>query len=334
MLAFFMPNVTLSTMSGEFSLIEKYFVGRQASRKDVLLAAGDDCALVKVPEGLSVAISTDTLVSGTHFLENANPAWVAHKALASNISDLAAMGATPAWVSFALTMPEPDEAWLAPFCDAFFELADYYGVQLIGGDTTKGPLSLTLTVQGLVDPDKALRRDGAQVGDWVYVTGDLGDSKAGLDVILNPELKSQPFAQELEQRHYLSTPRVMVGQALLNLASSAIDISDGLISDLQHILKRSSVGASLDVSLLPVSNALIQFTGALAKAQQYALSSGEEYELCFTVPEHNKGSIESALAHCGAKITCIGQIRPQGTFELHQQGQALDWVLQGYDHFK
>ncbi|MCG9684406.1 thiamine-phosphate kinase [Vibrio sp. Isolate23] len=320
-------------MSGEFNLIEKYFVGRQPSRKDVLLAAGDDCALVKVPEGLSVAISTDTLVSGTHFLAGANPAWVAHKALASNISDLAAMGATPAWVSFALTMPEADEAWLAPFCEAFFELANYYGIQLIGGDTTKGPLSLTLTVQGLVDPDKALRRDGAQVGDWIYVTGDLGDSKAGLDVILDATQRTKPFAEELERRHYLSTPRVLAGQALLNLASSAIDISDGLISDLKHILKCSSVGASLDVALLPVSNELIQFSGSLTTAQQYALSSGEEYELCFTVPEQNKGSIDSALSHCGAKISCIGQIRPEGTFDLHHQGQVLDWALQGYDHF-
>lgn len=321
-------------MSGEFNLIEKYFVNRQKQRKDVILAAGDDCALVKVPENLSVAISTDTLVAGTHFLSDADPAWVAHKALASNISDLAAMGATPSWVSLALTMPEPDEAWLAPFCNAFFELADYYGIQLIGGDTTKGPLSITLTIQGLVDADKALRRDGAQVGDWVYVSGDLGDSKAGLDVVLDNSLRSKPFAGQLEKRHYLATPRVLVGQALLNLASSAIDISDGLISDIKHILQRSQVGVSLDVAQLPVSNELIQFVGSTTAAQQYALTSGEEYELCFTVPEQNKGSIESALAHCGAKITCIGQIRPQGTFELHNNGQPIDWHLSGYDHFK
>ncbi|MCG9752437.1 thiamine-phosphate kinase [Vibrio brasiliensis] len=321
-------------MSGEFNLIEKYFVNRQKQRKDVILAAGDDCALVKVPENLSVAISTDTLVAGTHFLSDADPAWVAHKALASNISDLAAMGATPSWVSLALTMPEPDEAWLAPFCNAFFELADYYGIQLIGGDTTKGPLSITLTVQGLVDADKALRRDGAQVGDWVYVSGDLGDSKAGLDVVLDNSLRSKPFAGQLEKRHYLATPRVLVGQALLNLASSAIDISDGLISDIKHILQRSQVGVSLDVAQLPVSNELIQFVGSTTAAQQYALTSGEEYELCFTVPEQNKGSIESALAHCGAKITCIGQIRPQGTFELHNNGKPIDWHLSGYDHFK
>ncbi|KHA60057.1 thiamine monophosphate kinase [Vibrio variabilis] len=320
-------------MSGEFNLIEKYFVGRQKQRNDVLLAAGDDCALVQVPQGLSVAISTDTLVAGTHFLEDADPALVAHKALASNISDLAAMGATPAWVSFALTMPEPDEVWLAPFCESFFSLADYFGIQLIGGDTTKGPLSLTLTVQGLVNPEKALRRNGARVGDRIYVTGNLGDSKAGLDVILSAQQEDKPYASELEQRHYLSSPRVLVGQALLGLASSAIDISDGLISDLKHILKRSNVGASIDVSTLPVSNELVQFLGSAEQAQQYALSSGEEYELCFTVPEQNLGAIESALAHCGTQITCIGQIRPEGMFEIHTQGKALDWTLSGYDHF-
>ena len=321
-------------MSGEFNLINRYFSNRQPQRKDVFLALGDDCALVKPPENVRIAISTDTLVAGTHFLIDANPAWVAHKALASNISDLAAMGATPAWVSFALTMPTPDEAWLKPFCDAFFELANYYNIQLIGGDTTKGPLSLTLTVQGFVPQEQALLRSGAKVGDWVYVTGDLGDSKAGLDVILNNTLRAKPFALELEKRHYLSTPRILAGQALLNLASAAIDISDGLVSDIKHILERSQVGVSLDVAALPLSQELLQFVGNLEIAQQYALTSGEEYELCFTVPEQNKGSIESALAHCGCKVSCIGQIRPQGTFELHHQGKVLNWQLNGYDHFK
>ena len=321
-------------MSGEFNLINRYFSNRQPQRKDVFLALGDDCALVKPPENVRIAISTDTLVAGTHFLIDANPAWVAHKALASNISDLAAMGATPAWVSFALTMPTPDEAWLKPFCDAFFELANYYNIQLIGGDTTKGPLSLTLTVQGFVPQEQALLRSGAKVGDWVYVTGDLGDSKAGLDVILNNALRAKPFALELEKRHYLSTPRILAGQALLNLASAAIDISDGLVSDIKHILERSQVGVSLDVAALPLSQELLQFVGNLEIAQQYALTSGEEYELCFTVPEQNKGSIESALAHCGCKVSCIGQIRPQGTFELHHQGKVLNWQLNGYDHFK
>ncbi|MCG3730575.1 thiamine-phosphate kinase [Vibrio cincinnatiensis] len=321
-------------MFGEFNLIEKYFSDRQPQRKDVHLALGDDCAIVNVPDNVRVAISTDTLVAGTHFLADANPAWVAHKALASNISDLAAMGATPAWVSMALTLPSIDETWLAPFCSAFFDLANYYNVQLIGGDTTKGPLAITLTVQGFVPRDQALRRNQAKVGDWIYVTGELGDSKAGLDVILDSTKRSLPFAAELEQRHYLSTPRVLVGQALLNLASSAIDISDGLMADLGHILHCSQVGASIDVNALPISKALRQFIGDDMLAQQYALTSGEEYELCFTVPEENKGSLESALAHTASKVTCIGQIRPQGIVELTRQGEKLDWSLTGYDHFK
>lgn len=321
-------------MSGEFNLITKYFSSRQPQRKDVHLSLGDDCAIVKAPENVRLAISTDTLVCGTHFLPGADPAWVAHKALASNISDLAAMGATPAWVSLALTMPEADESWLAPFCDAFFELANYYNIQLIGGDTTKGPLSLTLTVQGFVPAEKALLRSGAKPGDWIFVTGELGDSKAGLEVILEPAKRHRLYASELEKRHFISTPRVLAGQALLNLASSAIDISDGLIADLKHILENSGVGASIDISTLPISKELIQFVEDRSVAQHYALTSGEEYELCFTVPEENRGSIESALAHCGTKVTCIGQIRPLGVFELHDQGKAVNWSLSGYEHFK
>lgn len=191
----------------------------------------------------------------------------------------------------------------------FFELAKYYNVQLIGGDTTKGPLSITLTVQGFLPKEQAMLRSGAKVGDWLYVTGDLGDSRL-LDVILDPEKRHLPFADILEQRHYLSTPRIVAGQALVHLASSAIDISDGLIADLQHILRRSNVGASIDVSLLPLSKELLQFVDSVTSAQQYALTSGEEYELCFTIPEENRGSLENALAHCGTKVTCIGQIRP------------------------
>jgi thiamine-monophosphate kinase len=322
-------------MLGEFNLIDKYFSCQPVERKDVLLGIGDDCALVKPPENVRIAISTDTLVAGTHFLPDANPRWIAHKALASNISDLAAMGATPAWVSLALTLPDIDEAWLTPFCEGFFELANYYNIKLIGGDTTKGPLSITLTVQGFVPADKALLRRGAKVGDWIYVTGQLGDSKAGLDVILDKTLRDRPFADELERRHFLSAPRVLAGQALLNIASAAIDISDGLISDLQHILTRSEVGASIDVSCLPISNELMAFChDEQEMVQRYALTSGEEYELCFTVAEENKGSLESALSHTGTTITCIGQIRAKGQLVLHNEDLPIMWDITGYDHFK
>ncbi|MDW6001633.1 thiamine-phosphate kinase [Vibrio mangrovi] len=322
-------------MTGEFSLIDRFFKQRQAQRKDVQLGIGDDCAIVKVPEQVRLAISTDTMVSGTHFLPDANPAWVAHKALASNLSDLASMGATPAWCSLALTLPETDTEWLSQFCDAFFELASYYNIQLIGGDTTRGPLSITLTVHGFVPEDQVLTRQGAKVGDWIYVTGTLGDSKAGLELILSGEQMVHPSGAELEKRHYLSSPRVLAGQALLKLASSAIDISDGLAADVQHILECSGVGASIDVSCLPVSKELLQYLGDdIVKAQQYALTSGEEYELCFTVSEGNKGSLESALSHCDTPLTCIGQIRPQGQWELHDKGKPLAWNLTGYDHFR
>ena len=321
-------------MPGEFDFIQRYLSNRQVNRKDVHLSLGDDCAIVKAPDNVRIALSTDTLVAGTHFLSNANPAWVAHKALASNLSDLAAMGATPAWVSLALTLPEMDEAWLAPFCDTFFELANYYHVQLIGGDTPRGPLSMTLTVQGFIPENTALLRSGAKVGDWIFVTGELGDSKAGLDVILDNSLSTKPFASELEKRHYIATPRIVVGQALLPHASAAVDISDGLIADLRHILSRSGVGASIDVSQLPFSPELLAYCGDENVARQYALTSGEEYELCFTVPAAQRKTVENALAHTGTKVTCIGQIRPQGVFELHDKGRAVDWQLTGYDHFK
>ncbi len=321
-------------MSGEFNLIEKYFVDQQAQRSDVVLAAGDDCALVSAPVGSLIAISTDTLVAGTHFLASANPRWVAHKALASNISDLAAMGATPAWVSFALTMPEIDEIWLAPFCEGFFALADQYGLQLIGGDTTKGPLSLTLTVQGLVPQGEALLRSGAQVGDGIYVTGLLGDSQAGLDVILDKSNATKPFASELEKRHYLSTPRTQVGEALRGIASAAIDISDGIISDLGHILKRSGVGAQVEVEQLPLSQPLLEFVGSPPQAQQYALTSGEEYELCFTVPDSREDAMWQALQDIDCQITRIGTINDDDKLKLTLDGQDLAWQLSGYDHFK
>ncbi len=321
-------------MLGEFNLIEKYFSGRQKQRKDVDLAPGDDCAIVCVPGDMRIAVSTDTLVAGTHFLADADPAWVAHKALASNLSDLAAMGATPAWVSLALTLPEQDETWIKPFCTSFFELANDFDIQLIGGDTTKGPLSITLTVQGLLPKDKALCRDGARSGELIFVTGELGDSIAGLEVILGHEASSKPFSQQLKKRHYLATPRILAGQALLDIASSCIDISDGLISDLQHILKCSNVGATLNVNALPFSDELLAFCCDEEQAQKLALMSGEEYELCFTVPTQNKDRLERVLADIGVKVTCIGQTHSESGLNLSKNGKKVDWQLYGYDHFK
>lgn len=321
-------------MANEFDLIARYFENQAVKRKDVPLAIGDDCALLEVPNGSQLAVSTDSLVAGTHFLADADPSWIAHKALASNLSDLAAMGATPAWVSLALTMPQPDETWLAGFCKGFFALAEYYNVQLVGGDTTKGPLSITLTVHGFIPTGKALTRSGARSGDWIYVTGNLGDSAAGLALLLGQKTVDDPaLAATLLERHHKAEPRILAGQALRGLASSALDISDGLISDLGHILQRSGVAAEIDVDKLPLSPELIAFEPERDTALQLALASGEEYELCFTVPEQNRGAVDTALARSGVRATCIGQLRPGQGITLIRENQPLSWKLHGYDHF-
>lgn len=338
MLAFFIYSghlivESIITMPGEFSLIDKYFSHQQQQRKDVILAQGDDCAIVAPAHHSHLAISTDMLVSGTHFLADADPAHIAHKALASNISDLAAMGAAPAWVSMGIALPDVDEAWLARFCQAFFALADYYGIQLIGGDTTKGPLTITLTVQGTLPEGKGLTRSGANIGDWIYVTGSLGDAKAGLDVILNQRVSDDiELNERLIQSHFMATPRVLGGIALRDIASSAIDISDGLVSDLGHILTRSEVGARIDVAALPTSKDLQLFLHDEDLIQHYALTSGEEYELCFTVPEANRGQLEVALSN--TPFSCIGRITGTGQLDLHRNNIPLDWNVKGFDHFK
>lgn len=321
-------------MPGEFDIIKAYFSDKQGGRKDVCLNIGDDCAIVSAPDRARIAITTDTLVEGTHFLPDTNPAWIAHKALVSNISDLTAMGATPAWCSLALTLPDMDEAWVASFSNAFFALADYYNVHLIGGDTTKGPLSITITIQGFVPHDRAMQRNGAKVGDWIYVTGLLGNSQAGLDVILDPKLDGSPHSQYLKEQHFLSTPRVLAGQALVNIASSAIDISDGLVADLRHVLAASNVGAKIHLESLPVSAELVSFLhGDQEKAYQYALTSGEEYELCFTIPDYSRIALENAMTYTGTKYTCIGQIQSGSDISLYLNGQKTEWNLLGYDHF-
>lgn len=318
----------------EFDLIRDYFARQPVSRRDVALGIGDDCAITQVPEGCQLAITTDTMVEGTHFLATASASDIAHKALASNLSDLAAMGAMPAWCSLALTLPEPDEAWVAGFCQGFSALAEYFQVQLIGGDTTRGPKSITMTLHGHVPHGQALTRDGAKPGDWLYVTGTLGDSQAGLNYVLGKPVTDEARAATLINRHYRAQPRVTAGQALRGIASAAIDISDGLVSDIQHILKASGVGASIDVTQLPLSEALLADVDSRETAQKLALTSGEEYELCFTVPEMYRGTLETTLKHTGVTAACIGQINGSQSLQLMADGNPLDWTLSGWDHFK
>ncbi|MDD9176378.1 thiamine-phosphate kinase [Aliivibrio finisterrensis] len=329
-------------MSSEFNLIDRFFVQNNVSRSDVDLGIGDDCALVSVPEGYQVAITTDTLAAGTHFLIDADPVKVGYKALASNLSDLAAMGAKPTWVSLALTLPKPDEKWLEGFCEGFFGLAKQHNVQLIGGDTTKGPLSITITVQGLVPRGEGLTRKGAKVGDDIYVTGFIGDSAAGLEILLdtNKQIKTQ-LEQELEHRHYYSNPKVQLAQKIRHLCHSALDISDGLISDLGHILKQSNVSAKIQVNALPISDELLAFySHDIDKCLKTALVSGEEYELCFTAPKENREAIKQISFLLNHDVSIIGEISegPFTTLEnnvkLRKDSISLDWVLYGYDHFR
>lgn len=319
---------------GEFDLIARYFNRFRTARQDVQLGIGDDCALLTVTDKQQIAVSTDTLVEGIHFLKTISPADLGYKALAVNLSDLAAMGANPAWVSLALTLPEVDADWLEAFSDSLFEQLDYYGMQLIGGDTTRGPLSMTLTIQGLVPAGRALLRSGARVGDWIYVTGTLGDSAAGLAILQDRLLLDDERASKaLIKRHLRPLPRVLQGQALRQLATSAIDISDGLIADLGHILKASDCGARLDLDLLPYSAELQQQVEP-EQALKWALTGGEDYELCFTVPEINRGALEVALGHLGVQFTCIGQIAPLSEgIKYQRSGKTVELEWRGFDHF-
>lgn len=319
---------------GEFSLIARYFDRVRSSRLDVETGIGDDCALLNIPEKQTLAISTDTLVAGNHFLPNIDPADLAYKALAVNLSDLAAMGADPAWLTLALTLPEVDEPWLEAFSDSLFALLNYYDMQLIGGDTTRGPLSMTLGIHGYIPAGRALKRSGAKPGDWIYITGTPGDSAAGLAVLQNRlQVSEETDARYLIQRHLRPTPRILHGQALRDIASAAIDLSDGLISDLGHIVKASGCGARVEVDALPKSDAMMRHVDD-GQALRWALSGGEDYELCFTVPELNRGALDVAIGQLGVPFTCIGQMSADiEGLNFVRDGMPVTFDWKGYDHF-
>lgn len=317
----------------EFDLIDRYFASGGHKRKDVIVGIGDDCAVTTVAENQQLAITTDTLVGGVHFLIDAPARSVAYKAVAVNLSDLAAMGAEPAWISLSLSMPSIDEDWLEEFVSGLYELTQYYSVQLIGGDTVCGPMSMTITAQGFVPPSSELKRSTAKPGDWIYVTGTLGDAGAGL-AILKGELQAETENREyLVNRHHFPTPRVMAGTALRRTANSCIDISDGLVADLQHIMDASDCGALLHVDRLPISNALFETVEA-KKAYELALTAGDDYELIFTVNEEQRGNLETTLANANVNVTCIGQVnghKGQLDLKLYEDRFELNDDA-GYEH--
>ncbi len=321
----------------EFELINSYFAERGPKRKDVILGVGDDAALTKVPEDNLLVVATDTMVEGVHFFKDAPAKSIGHKSLAVNLSDFAAMGAEPAWASIAITMPEVDETWVKEFTDGLFEIAEYYNVQIIGGDTTQGPLTITVSIKGFIREEKALLRSGAKTGDWIYVTGQLGDAaltvanKLG-QVDINPN-----FAALSEQKFNYPTARIAAGHVLRHAATSAIDISDGLVQDLTHILKASEVSAELWLEDLPISPSVTSMLPE-DKATELALIGGEDYELLFTVPEEKKAYLEQNATAMGVEFNCIGQIRSAGTTDaeivLLRNGEVVPMpTKRGFQHF-
>lgn len=316
----------------EFSLIETYFTDLTTKRDDVELGIGDDCALLQCPDDHVVAVSIDTLVEGIHFFKDVDPESLGHKSLAVGLSDLAATGAKPAWFTLALTLPDVEEKWLKGFSHGLDKLAKQYDIQLVGGDTTKGPLTISIQVHGFVKPEQALRRDGAQVGDLIYVTGSLGDAGAALQLKLetwSDEHLSIADKQYLIQRLEKPTARVQLGNNLQKFASAAIDISDGLSSDLGHILKKSGVGSVIDLTKLPLSPTLQKIDSK--QAQNFALNSGDDYELCFTITADKQAAFESTVT---GTYTQIGTIEAEtGLRIINADGQQQTITGSGYDHF-
>lgn len=343
---------------GEFALIERFFASLGASRDDVRLGIGDDGAVLRPAPGLDLVAVSDTLVEGVHFPVGSPAESIGHRALAVNLSDIAAMGATPAWALLALTMPQADAGWLAGFARGFGTLARRHDVALVGGDTTRGPLMVSVQVLGTVPPGAPLQRAGARAGDEIWVSGSPGEASAGLDRLLTPTAAatavtstatttaaiaaSLAAAQESLCRRFLyPTPRVSLGVRLRGIASACIDISDGLAGDLAKLAAASGVRAELDAARLPVSPELLRVCGPMA-ARERLLGGGDDYELLFTVPASRRDALESIRASLDAAdrpvLTAIGTVhaadaRQVGRVELIEAGQAVVLGATGFDHF-
>ncbi|QGZ53752.1 thiamine-phosphate kinase [Paraburkholderia acidiphila] len=326
-------------MLSEFSLIDRYFAQRaRTNTQRAALGIGDDCALVSPAPGEMLAVSTDMLVEGRHFFPDIDPHALGHKALAVNLSDLAAMGAQPLGFTLAFALPKPNEDWLAAFSAGLFDLADRFDCELIGGDTTAGPLNLCLTVFGSVRQDVALRRDAAQAGDDIWVSGMPGDARAGLGMLRGEWQVSEQDAAHFRRALEYPEPRVSLGLALRGLARAALDVSDGLAGDLRHILERSNLAATIDVDSLPLSPALARLPREVQL--QCALAGGDDYELCFTAAPAQRAAVEAAAQQAGVRVARIGTMSaltsPQDAPAIAWRDAAckpLNLKLQGFDHF-
>lgn len=322
-------------MLSEFDLIKEYFQRPQHASR-AALGIGDDCALIAPAPGMQLAISSDMLVEGRHFFAGEDPVRLGHKALAVNLSDLAAMGARPLGFTLALALPAAERGWLQGFSQGLFALADAFNIELIGGDTTKGPLNICITVLGELRPGQALRRDAARPGDDIWISGTLGDARlalAGYRLELAQPLDATSQRAAAVRMH-MPVPRVELGMLLAaqGIAHAAIDISDGLIGDLGHILQRSGVGATLDVDALPAGDILATRDRALRRA--YTAAGGDDYELCFTAPAAARAAVLAAAASVATPVTRVGQIDAASGLRLVDAGgAALDLGLASFDHF-
>jgi thiamine-monophosphate kinase len=317
----------------EFRLIDRIRERTAQQRDDVRLGIGDDAALLAVPAGQELAMAIDTLVEGVHFPAGTAPADIGWKALAVNLSDLAAMGATPAWALLALTLPRPDAAFVDGIADGFAQLARQHRLALVGGDTTRGPLTLSVAVHGFVPPGQALTRAGARAGDAVLVTGTLGDAAAGLRCLQAQMDVRTSQRDALVERLNRPVPRLAAGLALRGRASACLDVSDGLLADLGHLCEASGVGAEIDAALLPCSPALLDLFDEVT-ARDFALSGGDDYELCFTVPAARVAEVQADLARLGCGATRIGRIvAGEGVRVRDADGGWLEPARLGWDHF-
>ncbi|MEH6625672.1 MAG: thiamine-phosphate kinase [Motiliproteus sp.] len=313
----------------EFSLIERYFAPLCHNGRGVKLGIGDDCAVLEIPAGHQLAVSIDTLVEGTHFLPGTPAAAIAQRTIGACLSDLAAMGAEPAWITLALCLPEANEAWLKAFSNALGDVIKRWDISLVGGDTTRGEqLTISIQVHGWVPQGQALKRSGANTGDHIFVTGTLGDSAAGLD-----QLQQGHSDNWLIQRFYQPSPRLSTGIEIRPYASAAIDISDGLLADLGHILQQSGVGAIVDLQALPLSPQLQSLYDA-EQAQQWALSGGEDFELCFCIPESALPEFQQQIQQHPVPCSAIGVITAAPGIQLQAaDGSLSNTQPQGFRHF-
>ena len=325
-------------MPGEFDLIKKYFARPTPS---AILGPGDDCALIAPTPGKQLAVTTDMLVAGTHFLPDTDPKKLGWKALAVNISDLAAMGARPRWALLAGSLPAVDEPWIAGFAEGFFACAAEYGVDIVGGDTTRGPLNLCITALGECDPGAALRRDGARAGDLVWVSGRPGLASLGLAQLQGRIELPAPWVRLCIAALEKPRPRVALGQALIGIASAAIDVSDGLLADLGHIGERSGLAAAVQLVQLPqlrdLAGSGASYDADLRRlALECQLAGGDDYELCFTTPPGQANAVSAIAARLELPLWCIGSMvdgAAGAVTVFDPDGQTIEFPRRGYDHF-